>query len=301
MRILLTILLLTPTLISTAQEWCTPGAKWSYQIDGWFIQTQDTYTYLADTFYEGRMAQKIQVHSLGTLLGSIPPEEVDEIWTEFTAVEDGIVWIWKTYGGTPSWDTLYWFGAQVGDRWWPIAHPLECPPFGMLEVVSTGSMELQGVELATVTVVIINEDGEPYSLPFTITERIGSIPRIVPSYFCNLIIEYPFIPGACYADQEIEFSLGGLDCTLTVNVEQENDRVDKPTLHPNPGTTFQLTGIGQSPALMRMLDVQGRTVHEGLFVTEHSMVDIPGLNAGTYLVHLQFSDGRREVLRWTKE
>lgn len=104
-------------------------------------------------------------------------------------------------------------------------------------------------------------------------------------------------------DEQVVWNHSGYpDCIVNI-ILGVSEPVSAPalTLHPNPGSTFQLTGLGQRPALLSLLDVQGRAVHEGLLVTEHSMVDIPGLHAGTYLVQLQFSDGRREVLRWTKE
>lgn len=73
------------------------------------------------------------------------------------------------------------------------------------------------------------------------------------------------------------------------------------TLHPNPGTTFQLTGIGHRPALLRLLDMQGRVVREGIAVTAHAPVDMDDLKPGTYLVEVRLAEGQREVIRWVKE
>jgi hypothetical protein len=73
------------------------------------------------------------------------------------------------------------------------------------------------------------------------------------------------------------------------------------TILPNPGTSFQLSGLRQSPALLRLLDVQGRTIREAIPASEHAPVDMEEIRPGTYLVEVQLADGRREVVRWVRE
>jgi hypothetical protein len=73
------------------------------------------------------------------------------------------------------------------------------------------------------------------------------------------------------------------------------------TLQPNPGTTFQLSGIGYLPVLLRVLDAQGRTVRPDITATEHSPVNLGELHPGTYVVELLLAEGRRVVLRWVQE
>ena len=73
------------------------------------------------------------------------------------------------------------------------------------------------------------------------------------------------------------------------------------TLHPDPGATFQLSGLGHRPTMLRLLDAQGRTVREGIAVTEHAPVDLVEIHPGTYVVEVRLAEGRRELLRWMRE
>lgn len=72
------------------------------------------------------------------------------------------------------------------------------------------------------------------------------------------------------------------------------------TIHPNPGTAFQLTGLGAQVAQLRMLDMQGRVVLDANAVMDQRPVDTTGIPAGVYLVELTTAKGP-QLLRWVKE
>jgi hypothetical protein len=92
------------------------------------------------------------------------------------------------------------------------------------------------------------------------------------------------------------------ECSGPVGLGEQLDMASAHiSLYPNPGSTFQLTGLGQRPALLRVLDVQGRTVREGIPATEYAPVDMEEIRPGTYLVEVQLANERREMIRWVKE
>lgn len=284
-------------LFASAQQWCPPGAVWTYHHDGWGVNYRTEYRYLNDTVMEGRVAHKALVTLEGTTMGGSP---ISSTGLEYTAAEDGVVWSWNNPMGGAGWDTLYWFGAEVGDRWWPIGHAQDCPPHGMMEVLAKGDSLVQGISLATITVVTINENSEPISNPWTIIERIGMTPRHPFIDDCNLIIDYYFPHFVCYRDDEIQVPAGG-DCFLTLGLSGAPSNSVALSIHPNPGTTFQLTGLGDRPALLRVLDMQGRSVQDGIVATEQVLVDTGELLPGTYLVEVRTADGQHRMLRWLKQ
>jgi hypothetical protein len=296
MRTTLIFALLSASQLANAQEWCTPGARWTYEQSDIWAMMQHEYTYVLDTFFEGRMAHKVQVHSEGTYIG-VPTVSYS---TEYTAVENGIIWLWKTTPQNSEWDTLYWFGGQIGDRWWPISQLAQCPPEGMLQISSFGITMVDGVPLSTVNVQGINEFGEPYpGAVIPIMERIGWITRIINTQSCNLIVEYPNIICTTYEDQSISYSVG-FGCPLTVYTpEVENEKIEL-ILHPNPGTTFQITGLGGRSAQLRVLDLLGRVVLEMNAVRDHDHIDTSSWHLGCFLVELHVADGYKQVLRWVK-
>ncbi len=293
MKSAILFILLGTTLAGQAQQWCPPGATWVYRFTYFTnIDYRIEYRYLEDTLIDGVSAHVIQTHAFGSTGG--PP--INQTARIYERAQDAVIYAGSSTGG---WDTLYWFG-QVGERWWPIGHPQTCPPHGMLEIVATGETEVQGITLNTVTVVILDEAGDPMSSPLTITERIGTTPRAPFIDDCNIIIEYFFPSFICYSDDEIQ-SPEGEACHLTLGSAEHIASRPTLSLHPNPGTSFQFTGLGPRPARLRLLDMQGRVVREGLAATEHSPVDPGALKPGTYLVEIRLADGQREVIRWVKE
>ena len=297
MRTFLLFLSLVSVFVASAQQWCPPGAVWTYHYDGWGVDYRSEYRYLSDTVIEGRMAHKSLLTMEGIGSWGSP---ISNTGFEYTAAEDGVVWSWNNTIGQVGWDTLYWFGAEVGDRWWPVGHPQNCPPHGMIEVVAVGDSIIQGITLATLSVVIIDENSEPISNPWSIIERIGMTPRDPFIDDCELIIEYYFPHFVCYSDNEIQVPEGG-DCFLTLGVSDGASNSMALSIHPNPGSTFQLTGFGERPALLRLLDIQGRTLLNGILATDHMPVDMGDLPPGTYLVEVRTDDGQHRMLRWLKE
>jgi hypothetical protein len=106
----------------SAQLWRPPGAVWVYRYDGWGVDFRDEHRLAGDMVVDGIIAKHVQVTRLGTAQGGVP---INAPFSEVTRAEDGVVWIWNNPMGPAGWDTLYWFGAQVRDRWWPPGHSQE--------------------------------------------------------------------------------------------------------------------------------------------------------------------------------
>jgi hypothetical protein len=297
MRAILSTITFAAVFAVSAQQWCPPGAVWVYRYDGWGVDFRHEYRYVGDTIVDGFLSKHVLVTSQGSGPGGIP---VDGQFSEVTRADDGVVWIWNDPFSGQGWDTLYWFGAQVGDRWWPPGHTQECPPHGMLEVVAVGQTTISGITLQQLTVVTIHEEGWPITPQFQIIERIGMTPRTPELFICGGAIDYYFPHFICYGDQDFQVPEGD-KCQLTLGFPEPVARSSSITIHPNPGTTFQLTGLGGRSTLLRLLDMQGRVVREGVMASEDQPMDPGDLRPGTYLVEVWLSDGRREVLRWVRE
>jgi hypothetical protein len=278
---------------AVAQSWCPPGAVWLYRFTAFTnIDFRVECRYLEDTVIAGVDAHVIQEHSFGT---SVSPS-IDEYRRIYERVENNVIYSGTTVG---DWDTLYWFG-QVGDRWWPIGHPQTCPPHGMLEIVATGQTAIGGITLQQVTVVTIDEEGEAITPPMQITERLGMVPRHPHWFVCGGVIDYFQPHFLCYIDEEVQVPKGE-ECHLTIGTPEIVVGRASISLHPNPGTTFfQLTGLGQLSAELRLLDLQGRVVTVQNTVTSEDRVQVSTLPAGAYMVEA-VSDLGRQVLRWVKD
>ncbi|GEM_PF-594855 len=288
------LLLLSFTGTAQPQDWCPPAAVWVYHYGGlWGVDYEAEHRYLGDTLIGGLTAHHIAVTNQGLGFGGQPFTSTTD---EFTLADDGVVYM----RNGSQWDTLYWFGAQVGDRWWPIGHPENCPPHGLLEVVATGDTIIQGITLLTISVVVIDENGNAMGAPWTIAERIGMTPRFPSINDCSIIIEYDTPTFLCYSDVDIQLP-PGQPCRSTVGLH--GPPAIRPTIgvHPNPGTTLRITGFQGCSARWRLMDAQGRTIREGIPVTEGIPVDVDDLNPGTYVVEVRLEDGRRHTLRWQKQ
>lgn len=73
------------------------------------------------------------------------------------------------------------------------------------------------------------------------------------------------------------------------------------SLYPNPGASFKIQGILPQAAELRVHDIQGRPVMDGLIARAHEWISPDGLPPGTYLIELRTGGDRAAMLRWTKQ
>ena len=98
------------------------------------------------------------------------------------------------------------------------------------------------------------------------------------------------------------FNKGGMECgDLVTGIR--NVLADAPvlTIHPNPGTSFRISGLGDTPARLTVLDLLGRVVLERASIRNGATVDGGLLPAGTYLVEVQEAVGRIRSRWWVRE
>lgn len=291
------VILMIPTLLS-AQSWCPPRAVWTYRYDGWGVDYRAEHRHVGDTLLDGRAAFKVQVTELGTTNGGAP---IAGTWMEYTAFSDEVVWVYDALAEPPNWDTLYWFGAQTGDRWWPPGQATDCAPLGMLEVQATDVIEIDGPPLRTWSVATLGEDGTPMTDVVQLVERIGMTPRIPHLSSCGGSIDYFFPHFVCYSDQDIQVP-SGTDCSLALSTTVAPHPGTTITLYPNPGLNgFALVGFLDGPINVRISDLLGRVVADGLRAMPEEEVLLPQLAPGCYCVELTTRTGQRHGMRWVKK
>jgi hypothetical protein len=282
---------------ATAQNWCPVGAEWTFNY--WHLnwQTGESHTgtllarYTGDTLVGGQVAKRIEQSLHYEVVGT--GETFLYNWgPTFTRYDDEVVYTWSSWA--QQYDTLIWYGAAPGDNW------TDPGPGHQYVVLDTATVEIGGLNLRRLEVQpqLMGEQIGPNNF---IYERIGfdEFHTFNPGGFLADGVHFYF---RCYRDGDISFpNPGPEDCGFTVGMPEKRSIHSPINLHPNPGTTFQFTGLGDRPALLRLLDMQGRVVREGTMASEDQPMDTGDLRTGCYLVEILLADGRREVLRWVRE
>ncbi len=111
-----------------AQQWCPPGAEWSFTYHAMDWSNGVTHNgvllskYTGDTLVGGHLAQRIS----STLYYEVSGAEgsVTTAWPpRYTRLADDVVYIWDLWA--EQYDTLLWFGAGPGDQWPVVGSPSE--------------------------------------------------------------------------------------------------------------------------------------------------------------------------------
>lgn len=295
------------SLTAQAQSWCSPGARWVYNSsDPTLGASYNSFTYAGDTVVDGHAGQRIEQHGVishiwgnDTLITTSGPDIV-------TRMEPGIVLWWLA--NLQEWDTLYWFGATVGDSWSPgwqqgtPEWPGACDEGAYLTVLGTSSTEVNGVALGTLAMGVMHDGGVVDV--FTIVERMGNttgyfIPR--PTY---CLVDECLCSFICYRDDQINSPSGG-PCELPLAVsEHASGQVPGGWVAvPMPfANHFTLHG----PATVRqgevsLLDLTGLEVLRVPYTGTGTVVDTNALLAGPYILRLADEHGRLAHQRVIKQ
>ncbi len=290
------------------QNWCPSGATWIYSGgDPMIGPAQLRFTYAGDTLVDGYAGQRIEQLTQqwlpwwagDSLLIASGPDVV-------TRTEPGVVLWWLSQ--TQEWDTLYWFGAQLGDMWSPGWEQLygsnNCTADAYLQVVDTGTMIVDGVPLRTLD-LDRHRNATEVDLSFTIMERAGNTLQYFfpdPPYIC--FINEALQTFGCYSDDEIHYPPSTSPCELTLGVtDAGNLGKDNWSISPVPfRDRFAVqTTYPQQASTVSLLDMTGRELLSAPFRGTMLELDASGLPSGIYLLRLLDGQGRSSHRKVIKE
>ena len=296
-----------------AQGFWAPGACWVYE-QLHLSPYLNIYMYTGDTVIDGLLAQQCtqRICYLNNVSGGgVDTSCVSDIWgfRDWVSLQGDVVYYKHNVAGGSPWDTLYYLGVP-GDRWWPpTTQPMTCGYFGMLEIQDTGHVVIGGENLRTWSLAYLDSagvstwgNGQPFgSDTLAIIERIGGLPRKFPhyGYDCYGPMDPSFFRLQHYSDWQVTTG-SGITCDIALRADGRSIETAL-SLNPNPGSSFQLTGLHGRTAQLRLLDMQGRLVRDGIMISERTPVDVDELPPSTHILELRFQDGARQLLRWVKE
>lgn len=294
-RSFLFYLLAAFTGITQAQPWCPPGATWHVSTASLASSGYVQYTYDGDTLVGGRMAQRITGTGYTIDYTVMPPDTFPVNGDRFTAVDNDVVFLWTSMSGTLEWDTLYWYGAVPGDKWFPAGTDNACGPplaINMFQVVDTSTVMVGGYPLRQLNVM-----GGPSLTPYPILERLGAPGAVFMEFPLCIVWEYGELLR-CYSDQDLSYvdPNWNYSCDSGVGIDEEQ-AVYAISVHPTPGHDRFTLELPPGRHTLLVTDLAGRTVHTGPVETGMP-VDASRWPAGTYVLRLS-ELGRS--LRWVKE
>lgn len=282
-----------------AQQWCPSGATWIYDTGSPWTTALTQYAYTGDTVVDGHLAQRIEVDGQitdwfgeDTVIVTTGPDLV-------TRLVDEVVMLWLPVAET--WDTLYWFGAELGDHWQPPwAFGAECPPDYGLFVLETGTMNVDGVELRTL-LVERRQGSQSIGSPEWIAERIGTLSGyFLPMADCGGVIEC-YCTFGCYQDQTIQYPSTGQDCAIPTAVNGPPEQDAAFSVWPNPSHGF-LQYMASTPESVDIMvrDGMGRYVFKRGASPSCGTLDLSGLAEGSYSVTFSIGNMVRRSQVWQK-
>lgn len=287
--------------MANAQSWCPPGAVWEYRIVGFAEEGCGTMTYVGDTILDGRQAQRIVYEWMSYSYWD--EMLLTGLYTGYTSFGNDVVYQYVPY--LQAWDTLYWFDAPIGARWAPPHFDYGgayCPlPAGLLEVVDTGTVDMNGIMLHYVDVKKLAGPGGQEE-EFRIYERIGNLIIGWPVNDGCIVSEWPYRLHT-YSDQlGTLYDEGGPFCPDILGIEgMEWEQKLALAAYPNPGGN-QLSLSWDVPGRYEVAirDLQGRMVWQGHYRKGEGPLNMSGLVPGMYVLTTTTKDGIRASAQWVK-
>ncbi len=255
--------------------------------------------YESDVTINGQEVQHIAVRDSGLMMGV---QQVHEWYFYTVRIGDAVL-----YRGseTQIWDTLYYYGVP-GERWWPIDAPdPACPEFlGMLEIVDTCSIQMDGVTKRIWEVASLDADGSVS--PGTnkdLVEGIGMVPFHPTPYFCDMIVEWYLVTFVSYSDHELAFDAwpDWSDCMDISTSMPEVKGEQLPVIYPNPSTNgFHLSGSFGPGTEVSLSDAAGRVVLTRSLIGSKAFMEVLELPAGLYNVRIIQQEKGVHVGSWIR-
>ena len=280
------ILLVSPQAL-VAQNWCPPGATWTYSITddvpyawhGFLVVT-----YARDTLWGGHPGQVFSSHAVMVLgdLGFTSVSDVDV--SNITWVEGDVV------HAPTTWDTLYNFAAVPGDFWYGSTYARVNCPGDPLAVLDTGHVMVDGLSLRYVDV-----DNGVNGL-HRIIERIGYDLWMTPQLNC--VPPSAIATLRCYHDDEIDYVAPGWSgpCEGIVGIGEQVIGSSS-YVFPDPGADHFTLSLPPGPHSIALFDATGRLTLQQRTIDERATIATAHLPSGTYVVRVD--EGR--PMRWVKQ
>lgn len=280
-----------------AQLWCPPGAAWTANLTGLAVDGCETAVYMGDTLYEGRPAKHIAVEDI--IMNYLSPPQDTVVWDLYTNETDSIIYQWTD---TEGWDTLYWFNAVPGNRWYPPGLPIgQSELCNAVQVTDTAHVGINGTSLRKLTCAFLDQFGNVTSNTFSITERFGTGSMHFPAGAC--VTDEPAWMPHTYVDNAFPFYDNGAGsyCDHFSGIAQHGSPLNI-ALFPNPGTiVLHIEADGREELLsVQLRDVYGRLCLRAHPHTNHTALDVQLLSPGCYTVEVRTPQGRR-LQRWMKQ
>jgi len=299
MKTLLIMPLLLLAMHTQGQLWCPEGAVWNYNFSVWWDIGCQTRTYLGETVVAGFDAQDIRIE---TITHDYNSGITDTSYRHtYTRVQDSVVYVLNN--GLTSWDTLYWFSAQVGDRWYRPGSTEWCEGYyGMVEVVSIEEQLFGNVPLRVFGLGILDVDGT-YDYPlFEMTERLGTPMMIMPNEFCQLGELWP--RSRTYSDNTgAYYDSGTASFCDSFNAISESAGSAQFSVFPNPGNDqLQISfSNGVTANTLLVHDVHGRLVAQHAVQRFQLTLDTSSWSSGQYILSVVGGPGQYSSTKWTKQ
>lgn len=299
-RALILHLFLLAASLAQAQSWCPPGARWNFAIQAFAVDGHVVRTYLGDTVIDGLSAQRI--HEAGVVIDYLANDTfaIDEM--VYTAVQDSVVFTRVSWNGQPAWDTLYRFDAVIGDRWFPPGADSVCMngTEGMLEVLDTGTVVVDGLSLRQWTISYIDASGQPIWGAFPMVERLGTYGGIGLLPGSCIIVEYGE-SLRCYDDSQIEYRAPGWTFGCGSVTALPETATGDLTVFPNPGRERFSMHLPGGPHTITLFDVTGRMVLQQRTSEARPVIGTEALPAGLYRIAVRDPQGAVMGATWVKE
>lgn len=304
MKKLFTLFILL-SLNVVAQSWCAPGALWHFY---WYnfgnAPGHVKYTYTGTVTINNKVCQKIDAFKVAMLTNLISTYSIS--YSEYTYTENNVVYLTNATGS--SFDTLYNFNANVGDKWSLTPKNYTCCAESRVNVVATGTQVIDGVTLKWLKVSINGFSGYSNSAtgPFndTIIERIGALKY-------SLFETFPLCPHVsdgvlekslrCYRDNQIadyKKTTGVCDYLYTSTTgNAEIELTNKISVYPNPANTeifVKAEEFDATPCLVRITNLLGQVAYKTTINPKKGefSIDLNSLPKGIYQLEIITSNKR---------
>lgn len=302
MRTRMLLLGLTIAGIAHAQVWCPSGAIWEYNNNSFMVSGCETRQYVGDTVIAGRPTQRIAVTSIQMNWLNNTLDTMNSAF--YTSQDDGVVYGYDVLNSA-DWDTLYWFDAVPGDRWYPPGADSFCPgqyPLGMLQVTDTGHVLVNGQSLRFVQVAEVDQSGQASGNPYPILERLGAPGMAIPPGGC--IASDVGLALRTYMDGSFPFYDTGIaDMCIGLGVNEPSALAEPPQvvlLPDQSGHWLEIRTDKPISSTVVISDVLGKRVVSSSIQGTAVLLETSQLAKGMHVVMVEADGFRALCIPWVK-